>query len=203
MPNASILAGLGLFVRRDFLDAELCHDLRRDMISATRTRAMLRPYGQADGARDETVRRTDVAQVPAATSTLVEGRLWAIKRSLEDHFHVQLAGLQGPEFYVYGEGDFFVAHRDSDTDPLAPERIKVRQVSISILLNDATGRLDGEPYSGGAMVFYGRRADRGGPGFGIPLESEEGMLIAFRSDWFHEVQPITSGRRYSIVSWFF
>ena len=28
------------------------------------------------------------------------------------------------------------------------------------------------------------------------------MFVAFRSDWIHEVKPVTSGRRYSIVTWF-
>jgi predicted 2-oxoglutarate/Fe(II)-dependent dioxygenase YbiX len=164
---------------------------------------MVRPVGEADSVVDETRRRTDVAKVSAATAALVEGRLLALKSVLETHFLVQLAGCERLGFYIYEEGDFFIAHKDRDTDPLAPDNIKARQVSISIFLNDAAGGLDRQSYRGGALVFYGRRGDHGGATFGIPLESEEGMCIAFRSDWMHEVQPITSGRRYSIVTWFF
>jgi predicted 2-oxoglutarate/Fe(II)-dependent dioxygenase YbiX len=28
------------------------------------------------------------------------------------------------------------------------------------------------------------------------------MLVGFRADWIHEVEPVTSGVRYTVVSWF-
>jgi predicted 2-oxoglutarate/Fe(II)-dependent dioxygenase YbiX len=172
------------------------------MSCAARTRALVRPVGAAVSVVDETLRRTNVAAVSAATVALVESRLLALKPALETHFLVSLAGCEKLGFYIYEEGDFFGIHKDRDTDSLAADYIKARQVSISILLNDETGGLDGQAHRGGGLVFYGRRGDHGAT-FGIPLESEEGMCIAFRSDWLHEVQPITSGRRYSIVTWFF
>jgi predicted 2-oxoglutarate/Fe(II)-dependent dioxygenase YbiX len=116
---------------------------------------------------------------------------------------VRLTGWQRPQFYVYEPGDFFVPHQDrNDTDPTAPDWVRSRQVSVSILLNDERGGLDGQAHRGGGLVFYGHRGDRPGTGFAIPLEPEEGMLVAFPSDWIHEVRPVTSGRRYSIVTWF-
>jgi predicted 2-oxoglutarate/Fe(II)-dependent dioxygenase YbiX len=202
MPNADIFAQFGLFVRRGFLDAESCRRIRLEMSSAARTRAMVRPAGQAIRVVDETMRKTDVAEVSAATAALIESRLLAMQPALETHFQVQLSGCQGPQFYVYEEGDFFIPHQDRSTDPLAPDDVKSRQVSVSIFLNDTIGGLDHPPYRGGAMVFYGTKGDHGGTTFGIPLESEAGMFIAFRSDWMHEVQPITNGRRYSIVAWY-
>lgn len=204
MPNATILGHLGLFVRPGFLSAESCRLIRNEVASAARIPAMIRPVGEAGGVLDQTTRRTGVANVSAPIFTLVEDRLRATKPALEEHFRVQLAGWQRPQFYVYEEGDFFGAHRDRDaTDPVAPDWVKVRQVSVSIFLNDERGGLDAHPYRGGALVFHGYRGDRSGEGFGIPLDGEEGMLIAFRSDWIHEVRPVTSGRRYSIVTWFF
>jgi predicted 2-oxoglutarate/Fe(II)-dependent dioxygenase YbiX len=202
MPNADLLAGLGLFVRRGFLDAELCRAVRREMASAARTPALLRPHGEPGAIVAETTRRTGIADVSAATAAGIEDRLLAIKPALEAYFRVDLAGCQPPQFYIYEAGDFFAPHRDSDVDPQAPSHIQARQVSLSILLNDALGGPDDPPYQGGALVFYGTRADRAGATFGIPLEGEIGMLVAFRSDWTHEVRPVTSGRRYSIVTWF-
>jgi predicted 2-oxoglutarate/Fe(II)-dependent dioxygenase YbiX len=69
-------------------------------------------------------------------------------------------------------------------------------------VNDADSRNDVDRYGGGSLVFYGHRGDRVGTGFSIPLEGEEGMFIAFPSDWLHEVKPVTTGRRYAIVTWF-
>jgi SM-20-related protein len=203
MPNADIFAGLGLFTRRGFLDAETCHRIRYEMSSAARTPALVRPLGEATGTADEMARRTGIAEVSADTTTLVQDLLLAIKPALETHFQVSLAGCQEPQFYIYEEGDFFLPHRDRDNDPLAPDHVKARQVSVSIFLNDRVDGPEREPYRGGAFVFYGRRGGEGGATFGIPLESEEGMCVAFRSDWIHEVRPITSGRRYSIVTWFY
>ncbi len=203
MPNATILGHLGLFVRPGFLSPASCHQIRTEMTSASSIPAMIRPVGQEGGVLDQATRRTGVASVSASTFALVEDQLRATKPALEEHFLVQLTGWQRPQFYIYEEGDFFVAHRDKDEDPLAPDWVRSRQVSVSIFLNDTKGGPDAQPYRGGALVFYGARGDQSGAGFSIPLEGEEGMFVAFRSDWLHEVRPVTSGRRFSIVTWFF
>ena len=197
--SSAIFGQLGLFVRRDFLTAETCRAIRTEMAAAVRAPAMIRPSGEAGGVMDHAARRTGVAEMSAATVAIVEDRLRATQAPLEEHFTVRLGGWQRPRFYVYEEGDFFAPHRDSDAaDPAAPDWIKARQVSVSIFLNGSRG--DGESHGGGALVFHGRRGE--GAGFGIPLQSEEGMFVAFRSEWIHEVKPVTRGRRYSIVTWF-
>jgi predicted 2-oxoglutarate/Fe(II)-dependent dioxygenase YbiX len=201
MPNAAILGQLGLFVRPGFLSAQSCRRIRGEMAAAARVPATVRPYGEAGVVLNYDARRTGVASVSASTTAFVEDRLRAIQPALEQYFQVRSVGWQELRFYIYEEGDFFEAHRDGAADREAPDWIKKRQISISILLNDARSGLDAE-YGGGALVFHGRRSDRNGSWFSIPLETEEGMLVAFRSDWMHEVQPVTSGRRYSIVTWF-
>jgi predicted 2-oxoglutarate/Fe(II)-dependent dioxygenase YbiX len=204
MPTATILGHLGLFVRRGFLSREACRQIRAEMTAAAHTPAMIRPIGQPEGVLDETTRRTGVASVSPSTTALVEDQLRAIQPALEEHFRVQSTGWQRPQFYIYEAGGFFSAHRDSDTaDPVAPDWVRKRQVSVSILLNDANGSADAESYGGGGLVFYGYRSDTNGGGFAIPLQGEAGMFVAFPSDWIHEVKPVTSGRRYSIVTWFF
>ena len=80
------------------------------MATAGRAAAIIRPVGHADGILDETTRRTAIAQVSESTVALVEGQLRAVKPALENHFLVQLAGWQRIQFYIYEEGDFFVAH---------------------------------------------------------------------------------------------
>lgn len=203
MPNAAILGHLGLFVRRRFLSAECCQQIRSEMAAGDREPATVRRQGEGVRILDREARRTGIARVSASTIALVEDQLRLTQPALEEHFQLQLAGLQRLGFYIYEEGDFFRAHLDRDAvDPMAPDWIKARQVSVSIFLNNGTGGADGEPYGGGALVFHGFRTDRNGTGFAIPLESEEGMLVAFSSDWIHEVKPVTSGRRYAIVTWF-
>jgi SM-20-related protein len=203
MPNVTILGHLGLFVRPGFLSPASCRLIRTEMASASSIPAMIRPVGQAGGVLDHATRRTGVANVSTSTNALIEDQLRATMPALEKHFQVQLTGWQKPQFYIYEEGDFFVVHRDKDDDPDAPEWVRSRQVSVSIFLNDGKDGLDAQSYRGGALVFYGARGDRSGEGFRLPLEGDEGMFVGFRSDWFHEVRPVTSGRRYSIVTWFY
>lgn len=201
MPNATIFRGLGLFVQRRFLDMELCRSIRCEMASGIRRRAIVRPVGRTLAALDETARRTDEAEVSTTTVGLIRSLLLETKPSLESHFRLSLSGCQRPRFYIYEKGDFFARHADRNTDQSAPEFIKTRQVSVSIFLNDQAGGLDHQSYAGGALIFHGR-SGRDNSSMGIALDSEEGMCIAFPSDWVHEVQPTVSGRRYSIVSWF-
>jgi len=162
----------------------------------------VRPRGRTGVELNYEARRTDVASVSAPTTARVHEKLGAIQPALEEYFQVRAAGWQDLRFYIYEEGDFFAAHRDGESeDGAAPDWVKQRQISVSILLNDARSGHDAEPYGGGALVFHGRRNGPDGTGFTIPLEGEEGMFVAFRSDWMHEVRPVTSGRRYSIVTW--
>ena len=209
MPNTAILSHLGFAIRPAFLSREACRQIRAEMAAAARVPAMVRPAGESGGVVDRLTRRTGIASVAPSTVALVESRLRNEQPVLEKHFHIGLSGWQRPRFYVYEEGDFFTPHRDSDAeDPAAPDWIKARQVSVSVFLNDGRNRgasetYPSEAYQGGSMVFHGRRGDGQGGGFALSLESEEGMLVAFRSDWIHEIKPVTSGRRYSIVTWFY
>jgi predicted 2-oxoglutarate/Fe(II)-dependent dioxygenase YbiX len=203
VPNVDIFTRFGLFVRRGFLDPEGCLQIRREMASADRARAHVRRLGEASGAVDEMVRRTDAVELSAATTVDIERRLLSLMPELDAHFGVRLTGCQGPQFYIYEEGDFFLPHQDRGSDTVAPDRHRVRQVSVTVFLNDETGGLDGTLYRGGALVFYGQRADSGPRTFGLPLQGEEGLFVGFRSDWVHEVRPVAKGTRYSLVTWFF
>jgi len=202
MTNATLLGHLGLFVRRGFLSPESCRQIRCEMAAAGRMQAMVRPLGANDGIVDEETRRTHIATVSTSTSATVGEQLRGVTPALEEYFQVRTSGWQTLQFFIYEPGHFFLPHRDVDpTDPSTPDWIKARQVSVSIVLNDPQSNDDEGRYGGGEMVFYGRRGDRSGAAFGITVESEEGLFIAFRSDWIHEVKPVSSGRRYSIVTW--
>ena len=55
-------------------------------------------------------------------------------------------------------------------------------------------------YCGGSLVFSGRLFDFAREE--IPQSAEAGTLVAFRAETTHEVTPVTSGERLSIVSWY-
>ncbi|MGH7775214.1 MAG: 2OG-Fe(II) oxygenase [Candidatus Binatia bacterium] len=201
MPTADFFGRLGLFVLRDFFDAELCARLRSETCLAAGGQAMITRKGT--DLIDESVRRTKWVEVPPSTNVFVESRLSALKPMLERHFCVVLKGCERPQFLIYKGGDFFLPHQDSQTDPDVSPCVRERRVSVAIFLNGEARKPKQDNYGGGSLTFYGLIDDdpRWKPcGFG--LIGEAGMVIAFRSDVLHEVTPVTHGERYTIVTWF-
>jgi len=186
-----------LYLVNDFFDRGLCRDLRSEISAASSGAGLVNRDG--DGVLDESSRRVRCADVSKATARLVRQRLLDLKPRLEEHFKIPLGGDEFPDFLCYGEGAFYRPHRDASTD--APEEIRRRRVSAVVFLNSAVdGTAHG--FGGGELTFYGLMDGRGWERCAFTLEPETGLLVAFRSDAMHEVQPVTSGQRFTVVFWF-
>lgn len=226
MPNYDFFTQCGLFVIKDFLDAEFCSDYLTQARATTVAPVLILQRNATNGINavsDETQRKTEQFKVPATTEKLIEKRLMAIKPMLEHHFNLALTGCQKPLFYLYKEGSFFGIHQDciNETDETAesrysgvpprqrtfqedaPKFAKQRRVSIILFMNSRAEEPRAESYCGGALTLYGLIDDARWKPYGFPFMGEPGTLLAFRSDLFHEVKPVTWGERYTIVSWFF
>jgi len=151
---------------------------------------------------DETHRRTKQARLSSETSARVADELRGALPALAEHFDLPLGSAQPPQFLVYREGDFFRAHHDDSDDPDAPDYVRERAISTVVFLN---GEMPGDPdgYSGGSLTFFGLMDDGvGEESVGLPLAGEPGLLIAFPPHVIHSVSPVTSGERYTVVTWF-
>lgn len=86
----------------------------------------------------------------------------------------------GYDLLRYNEGQFYIQHTDSFKN-------QQRSVSCSFLLND--------DYEGGEFAFFDRE---------IMIRGGKGSIIMFPSNFMfpHEVMPVTSGTRYSIITWY-
>jgi Rps23 Pro-64 3,4-dihydroxylase Tpa1-like proline 4-hydroxylase len=86
----------------------------------------------------------------------------------------------GYDLLRYKEGQFYVQHTDSFKG-------QQRSVSCSFLLN--------ENYDGGEFAFFDRE---------IIIKGGKGSIIMFPSNFMfpHEIMPVTSGTRYSIITWY-
>ena len=86
----------------------------------------------------------------------------------------------GYELLKYNAGGFYITHTDSFKD-------RPRAVSCSFALND--------DYEGGEFAFFDRE---------LVYKLKKGSCIMFPSNFMypHEIMPVTSGTRYSIVTWF-
>ena len=80
----------------------------------------------------------------------------------------------------YKEGQFYIQHTDSFQQ-------QQRSVSCSFLLND--------DYEGGEFAFFDRE---------IVISGSKGSIVMFPSNFMfpHEIMPVTSGTRYSIITWY-
>jgi predicted 2-oxoglutarate/Fe(II)-dependent dioxygenase YbiX len=86
----------------------------------------------------------------------------------------------GYELLEYSEGGFYAEHIDSF-------KARPRSVSCSFALNDE--------YTGGEFAFFGGE---------LQVQIPKGTALMFPSNFMypHQILPVTSGVRYSIVTWF-
>jgi SM-20-related protein len=201
-PDATFFSRMGLFVNEGFFDPDLCSKIRSEMQLSRSASATVVSKEAPDVTVDQHERKTKLADVSTPTIALVKERLLALTPMLERHYNLTLSGLQEPQFLVYEEGDFFLAHFDTSTDPGVPEFIRERQVSAVMFLNSESEVPGPDVYGGGALTFYGLMNDPRTEEYGFPLTGETGLLIAFPPGMRHEVSPVTHGERYTIVSWF-
>jgi len=200
MIGAEFFSRLGFFVIPQFFNNEMCNQLRCSFASAE-----WKPATVTDGSNDanlEKYRKSRQYAIDTGMKKEVLSRLSAIMPQLESHFKITLSECQPPNFLSYSIGDFFRRHEDAGDHPDLTQAVRRRKVSAVVFLNrNAEEGL--ETYSGGALTFYGIFPDD--PQLksrGFPLRPEEGLLVAFSSRMTHEVQPVTRGRRYSIVTFY-
>lgn len=99
-------------------------------------------------------------------------------------YKFDILGFHGKlQLSQYETGDFYGWHMDS-----GKAKNSQRKLSISVQLSSP------DEYEGGELQFL-----KGGHPIDVP--KTRGTAIIFPSYVFHRVQPVTSGRRMSIVGW--
>ena len=201
MPGANFFRDLGLFVAPGFLEPASCDELRAQLSQTpSQEGTIVGEQTSGSGVLDQSVRKAARMDVQGPVRTHVRQRLLELMPALQDHFKVALTGCQGPEFLSYDAGAFYLAHRDKTES--GPAQTMRREVSAVLFLNTRSKEPAQDAYGGGSLAFYGLLDGSPWEKVGLPLEGETGLLVAFRSDVLHEVQPITFGRRYTVVAWF-
>ena len=184
MPESEGAAHFNLFLLRTFLDTESCASLRAELALAPTTQAPVYIQG------------TEGTLHPAReTFSQIHEQLLRQKSALEDHFGTSLTDCEPPQFLRYEKGDFFVRHQDGNSRQNDFDHLRIRRISIVVFLNDSSVEPKENCFSGGALTFYDQTRT-------FALMGETGLLVAFKSDTFHEVLPVTSGERFTFVSWF-
>ena len=188
----------GVIVRPGFLEPDACRRLR-EAASAARAESATITRNTGEVLVEERTRRTRRAVVPEECGQLLGQRLAPVARDLAERFGLAIDALQLPQFLVYGRGDFFRPHQDSSRDARAMEEIRLRRISLVVFLNAQTPRPEPDCFCGGALTFLRLTPDV--DALRTPVPAQEGTLVAFRSDLWHEVTPVTHGERHTAVTW--
>jgi SM-20-related protein len=192
---------VGLLVRRKFLSPQLCESVCAHIHAAPREAGTIllgdRPV------IDEHTRKAKHAVVPTSVRQPVADRLYALMPQISEHLGVSVSGLRDLQFLRYDKGDFFAFHRDRD-DRVAdePQRVRERQVSAVVFLNQESASTAAGTYGGGELQFYMPDLIPGYRRAKFSFPAAPGTLVAFNPQVLHQVLPVTHGQRYTIVTWF-
>ena len=184
MSGLALFRALKFLTLENFLTAEECARVRAVMTESPSETAMV--YVDTEGTADENIRRTRSVNVPRQLRSTITRQLDSVRDRAAQHFGVELSRTEGPQFLLYRPGDFFTRHTDNHSGASTG-----RQVSFIAFLNS--------DFEGGALKFYGGVQEKP---LELTLDAQDGLLVFFRSGWFHEVEPVTSGMRFTIVGWF-
>ena len=194
MSEAAPATHFNLFLLRNFLDAEACAKLRAELAESPSTQAPVYIQG-TEGTIHENIRKTTSLHPAQQTFDRIHLLLLEQTSALSQHFNDNLTDCEPPQFLRYEKGDFFVRHQDGNPRQTDFDHLKVRRISIVVFLNGFSADPQPNCYSGGVLNFYDQTTEFG-------LEGGTGLLVAFTSDTFHEVLPVTSGERFTIITWF-
>ena len=115
-----------------------------------------------------------------------------VRNIINPFYGVEVNSSEVPQILSYELGGHYKPHVDAESLWMTPTGEKIwkkstdRDLSIVFFLNDE--------FEGGDFIF---------PDLKVRVRPEPGMLVCFPSNhnYLHGVEPVTKGRRYSIVTW--
>jgi len=133
-------------------------------------------------------RKTEWYPIPySVLQNLTHATMSCYKSFIEPKYQSTVKNIEPTQFLSYPVGGHYIEHNDSENFENGQwVRIANRDISILFYLNDN--------YTGGELEFTQ---------LGLKIKPKTGMMIAFPSykEFAHKVHPVTSGRRYSLVTW--
>lgn len=133
-------------------------------------------------------RRSFISWVPtnSQTSWIYQRLTTVAVQNNEQHFKFDLTMLERLQFthYKAEENGCYKQH----VDPLPWKNPHNRKLSVVMQLSDPS------EYEGGELKLYNGHEP-------ITIKREKGLVVFFPSYTLHEVTPVTSGERYSLVGW--
>jgi predicted 2-oxoglutarate/Fe(II)-dependent dioxygenase YbiX len=141
---------------------------------------------------DKTIRDTQHVEMGALFPKIVDLFKDTVREIINPFYGVEISESEVPQILSYGIGGHYQPHIDGESLWQTPDgeliwkKSTERDLSMVFYLND--------DYEGGDFIF---------PDLKVRVRPEPGMLVCFPSNhhYKHGVEPVTKGKRYSIVCW--
>lgn len=138
------------------------------------------------------VRDTQIVDMGPLFPKIEELMKNVVKEVINPFYEIQISESEVPQILSYGIGGHYCPHIDAESIWKTPDGDLIwkkstdRDISIVFYLND--------DFEGGDFIF---------PDHHIRIRPEPGMMVCFPSNhhYKHGVEPVTRGKRYSIVCW--
>lgn len=139
------------------------------------------------------VRDTQHLQLSEEINALLDALLQdLVARHVGPFYAARIRDWETPQLLHYGRGGHYIPHVDAETlykddhGLSLWEKTLDRDLSLVCFLND--------DFQGGELAF---------PDFELTLRPQAGTLVCFPADhnYIHGVQPVSSGERYTLVTW--
>lgn len=141
---------------------------------------------------DKTIRDTQHINMGPIQPKIIELMHNVVKEVVNPFYGVEISESEIPQILSYSIGGHYCPHIDGESLWQTPDgeliwkKSTERDLSMVFYLND--------DFEGGDFIF---------PDLKVRVRPEPGMLVCFPSNhhYKHGVEPVTRGKRYSIVCW--
>jgi predicted 2-oxoglutarate/Fe(II)-dependent dioxygenase YbiX len=182
-----------IFIASDVLDAPSCRRVQAAMDSGTPEPAEV----LSDGFEvQQDVRRATQIDIAETVMAIVDAALDAVRVPIASFYGLILKSREGASLLRYETGGFYKPHVDRAHVPSWPLTAK-RQITIVLFLESSRDVEPSGRFSGGVLRLF---PDDDDP---IEIVPQSGTLVAFPAAMQHEVTRVTSGRRDTVVDWFY
>jgi len=138
------------------------------------------------------VRDTQIVDMGPLFPKIEELMKNVVREVINPFYRIEISESEVPQILSYGIGGHYSPHIDAESLWKTPDGDLIwkkstdRDISIVFYLND--------DFEGGDFIF---------PDHHIRVRPEPGMMVCFPSNhhYKHGVEPVTKGKRYSIVCW--
>jgi predicted 2-oxoglutarate/Fe(II)-dependent dioxygenase YbiX len=184
---------LRLFIEPRLFDPPTCRRIRAAMDAGTPEPSEV--LG-SDMALDEEVRRAAHVDIDAMLLQVIEDRLDAAAPAIGRFYGLRLTEREGTSLLRYPAGGFYKPHRDYAVNAAWPGAAR-RRIAVVVFLASSRDEEPSGLFDGGWLRLL---PDDGEP---LDLRPRQGTLVAFPADTLHEVTVVGSGRRDTLVDWFY